>query len=59
MPRMSNGSVTDVRVVRSSGVALLDLAAQRAVDSAAPFGPLPRDYGTNRYTVQAIFKPIP
>ena len=56
---LADGSVTDVHVTQRSGVALLDLAAQRAVASAAPFGPLPRDYGTNRYTVQAIFKPIP
>jgi len=49
--------VTDVRVVQSSGVTLLDLAAQRAIASAAPFGPLPRNYGTDRYTIQALFKP--
>jgi protein TonB len=55
---LADGSVADVRVVQSSGVALLDLAAQRAVVSAAPFGPLPRDYGTNRYTIQGIFKPV-
>ena len=55
---LADGSVTDVRVAQSSGAALLDLAAQRAVFSAAPFGPLPRNYGTNRYTIQAIFKPV-
>ena len=57
---LADGSVTDVRVPQGqgSGVPLLDLAAQRAVYSAAPFGPLPRDYGTNRYTIQAIFKPV-
>jgi TonB family protein len=54
---LANGEVTDVQVVQSSGVLLLDLAAQRAVQTAAPFGPLPKNYGTNRYTVQAIFKP--
>lgn len=55
---LADGSVTDVRVVQSSGIAMLDLAAQRAVSSAAPFGPLPRNYGTNRYTIQGIFKPV-
>jgi len=55
---LSDGSVTDVRVAQSSGIAMLDLAAQRAVASAAPFGPLPRNYGTNRYTIQGIFKPV-
>jgi outer membrane biosynthesis protein TonB len=46
-----------VSVVQSSGATLLDLAAKRAVFSAAPFGPLPKDYGTNRKTIQALFKP--
>jgi len=55
---LADGSVADVRVIQSSGAALLDLAAQRAVFSAGPFGPLPRNYGTNRYTIQAIFKPV-
>jgi protein TonB len=53
----TDGSVSDVRVVQSSGIYLLDSAAQRAVYSAGPFGPLPRNYGTDRYTIQAIFKP--
>jgi periplasmic protein TonB len=55
---LADGSVTDVRVAQGSGAALLDLAATRAVYSAGPFGPLPKDYGTNRYTIQAIFKPV-
>jgi protein TonB len=54
---LANGSVEDVRVVESSGAALLDMAAQRSVVSAAPFNPLPKDYGTNRYTIQAVFRP--
>jgi TonB family protein len=54
---LANGSVADVQVAQSSGVYLLDSAAQRAILSAAPFGPLPRDYGTNRITIQGIFKP--
>lgn len=54
---LADGSVTEVSVVQSSGATLLDLAAKRAVFSAAPFGPLPKDYGTNRKTIQALFKP--
>jgi len=54
---LADGTVTDVRLVQSSGVFLLDLAAQRAVSSAAPFGPLPKTYATDRYTIQAVFKP--
>lgn len=46
-----------VRIVQSGGQGLLDLAAQRAIYSAAPFSPLPRSYGTNRITIQAVFQP--
>jgi len=53
----ADGQVTDVRVTQPSGAALLDMAAQRAVLNAAPFGPLPREYGTNEKTIQAIFRP--
>ena len=56
---MADGSVTNVQVTQSSGVSLLDLAAQRAVQIASPFSPLPRDYGTSQITVQAHFKPTP
>jgi TonB family protein len=58
---LDNGSLEDgsVRVTQSSGVSLLDLSAQRAIYNAAPFGPLPKQYGTSRYTIQGIFKPAP
>jgi len=52
-----DGSVTGVQVTQPSGVSLLDLAAQRAVFNAAPFGPLPREYGQKPRTIQALFKP--
>jgi protein TonB len=54
---LADGSVTDIKVVQPSGVFTLDLAAQRAISSAAPFGPLPKNYGTDRYPIQALFKP--
>ena len=56
-----DGSLEDgsVRILQASGVQLLDIAAQRAVYSAAPFGPLPKTYGTNRITIQALFQPTP
>jgi TonB family protein len=54
---LADGSTEDVRVVQSSGVALLDLAAQRAIYNASPFGPLPKHYATTRYTIQGIFRP--
>jgi protein TonB len=54
---LADGSVTDIQIPQSSGVALLDLAAKRAVQTAAPFRPLPKTYGTDRITIQANFKP--
>ncbi len=54
---LPDGSVTDVRVTQPSGATLLDMAAQRAIQNAAPFGPLPREYGENPRTIQAIFRP--
>ena len=58
---MADGTVPfgTVRISSSSGVTLLDNAAQRAVLTAAPFSPLPRDYGTSQITVQAHFRPTP
>jgi TonB family protein len=52
-----DGTVTDIRVIQTSGALLLDLAAQRAIASASPFGPLPKDYGTDRITIEGVFKP--
>ena len=54
---LADGSVTDIQVVQGSGNRSLDFSAQRAVSTAAPFSPLPRHYGTNRKTIQAIFRP--
>ena len=58
---LADGSLEDgsVRILQSSGLQLLDNAAERAVFSGAPFGPLPRSYGTNRITIQALFQPTP
>jgi protein TonB len=53
-----DGQVTGVRVTQPSGVSLLDMAAQRAILNAAPFGPLPREYGHNPRTIQALFRPL-
>jgi len=54
---LPDGNVTGVRVTQPSGASLLDMAAQRAILNAAPFGPLPREYGQNSRTIQALFKP--
>lgn len=57
----ADGSLEDgsVRILQSSGLQLLDNAAQRAVYSGSPFGPLPKAYGTNKITIQALFQPTP
>ncbi len=39
-----DGSITDLKVEKKSGLAALDLSALRAVESAAPFPPLPADF---------------
>jgi TonB family protein len=54
---LPDGSVTAVRVTQPSGSTLFDMAAQRAILNAAPFGPLPREYGQTPRTIQALFKP--
>ena len=54
---LPDGQVTGVRVTQPSGVSLLDMAAQRAILNAAPFGPLPREYAQNPRTIQALFRP--
>jgi protein TonB len=54
---LPDGQVTGVRVTEPSGVSLLDMAAQRAILNAAPFGPLPREYGQSSRTIQAHFRP--
>ena len=54
---LPDGNVTGVRVTQPSGVSLLDMAAQRAILNAAPFGPLPKENGQNPRTIQALFKP--
>jgi len=54
---LPDGTVTGVKVTQTSGSPLLDLAAQRAIQNAAPFAPLPREYGQNPRTIQALFKP--
>ena len=54
---LADGNVSDIKLVQSSGAFLLDQAAQRAVITAAPFAPIPKDYGTNRIPITAIFKP--
>jgi TonB family protein len=49
-----DGSISDLRVVESSGYNSFDFAALRAVQSAAPFPPLPRGYKSDSLGVNLI-----
>jgi TonB family protein len=54
-----DGSVplASVQITQTSGVAMLDLAARRAVQTAAPFSAFPKDYANRPITIQAEFRP--
>jgi TonB family protein len=49
-----DGSISDLRVAESSGYNSFDFAALRAVQSAAPFPPLPRGYRNDSLGVNLI-----
>ena len=49
-----DGSISDLRVAESSGYNSFDFAALRAVQSAAPFPPLPRGYKNDSLGINLI-----
>ena len=51
----SNGMLDDISVTTSSGSALLDQGTVSAIQSAAPFEPLPPTYGLSKLNIQASF----
>ncbi len=51
-----DGSLAEVTILRSSGVALLDHEAVRAIRDASPFPPLPERMNTKHLTVTATFE---
>ncbi len=51
-----DGSLAEVTILRSSGVALLDQEAVRAIRNASPFPPLPERMNTERLAVTATFE---
>ncbi len=51
-----DGSLAEVKILRSSGVALLDHEAVRAIQNASPFPPLPKRMNTERLSVTATFE---
>ncbi len=50
---MKNGSLGNVEVLKSSGYKILDDEAMRAIRNAAPFQPLPDDWGMEKYSIRA------
>jgi len=53
-----DGSLAEAKVLRSSGFALLDQEAIRAVHDASPFPPLPARMETERLVINATFEYI-
>ena len=49
-----DGTMSSLRMLRSSGTPALDRAAQNAL-SGSRFIPLPADYGPPRFTMQVTF----
>jgi protein TonB len=51
-----DGTITDPRVVVSSGLPYVDRAALRAVMASSPLPPLPAEYGGPRLGIQVVFE---
>lgn len=51
-----NGQVRNIRVVQSSGNRALDYSAERAITEAAPFQPLPAQYGGSSAVIEFWFQ---
>lgn len=51
-----DGTVTDARIVTSSGLPFVDRAALRAVLASSPLPPLPADYAGAHLGIQVVFE---
>ena len=51
-----NGQVSDLKIEESSGIRSLDMSALRAVQTSAPFPPLPRAYEDDYLGIYLIFE---
>jgi len=51
-----DGTVTDARIVTSSGLPFVDRAALRAVIASSPLPPLPAEYGGPHLGIQVVFE---
>lgn len=51
-----DGTITDPRIVTSSGLPFVDRAALRAIFASSPLPPLPAEYGGPRLGIQVVFE---
>jgi TonB family protein len=51
-----DGTITDPRVLTSSGLPFVDRAALRAIIASSPLPPLPADYAGPRLGIQVVFE---
>jgi TonB family protein len=51
-----NGQISNIEIREQSGIRSLDLSARRAVQSSAPFPPLPNDYEGDFLGIHLIFE---
>ncbi len=52
---LRDGTVTNIQVTQSSGIAEVDRSALRAILASSPLTPLPRDYTGNQVSVEFYF----
>jgi protein TonB len=52
---LRDGSITNIRLVQSSGNPEVDRSTQRAIEASNPLGPLPSDYSGSRVSVNFYF----
>lgn len=51
-----NGKISDLKIEESSGIKSLDLSSLRAIQTSAPFPPLPKEYGEEYLGIHLIFE---
>jgi TonB family protein len=51
-----NGSISDIKIDVSSGIEAFDLSARRAIQTSAPFAPLPNEYDGQYLGITLVFE---
>ena len=51
-----NGQISDIKVDVSSGIEAFDLSARRAIQTSAPFAPLPNEYDGQYLGITLVFE---